>query len=74
MNSGSADVNMIGGYADSLSLNPKVRLRCSIKEWQGAEESYTLLSSRHNKKAERLYDYDQPNKRKLSISKGIYGD
>jgi hypothetical protein len=26
MNSGSADVNMIGGSADSLSLNPRVRL------------------------------------------------
>ena len=26
MNSGSADVNMIGGSADSLSLNPWVQL------------------------------------------------
>ena len=42
---------------------------------QGAEESFALLSSTHNKKAERLYDYNHPSKRQASLSqRKIYED
>ena len=47
----------------------EVQLLCGIKEWQGSTASSGVLSSRHNKKAEQLYDYHNPNKRKFSISK-----
>ena len=41
---------MTGGSADSLSLNPRVRLWCGIKEWQGSTASSGVLSSRTTKK------------------------
>ena len=48
------NVNMIGGSADSLSLNPMVRLWCGIREWQGSTASSGVLSSRHNKKSRTI--------------------
>ena len=55
MNSGSADVNMVGGSADSLSLKPWVRLWCGIKEWHSSTEYDIVQICRHNKKKPNPY-------------------
>ena len=48
------NVNIIGGSADSLSRNPRVRLWCGIREWQGSTTSSGVVSSTHNKKSRTI--------------------